>query len=575
MTATEIDREWWKEAVVYQIYPRSFNDASGNGVGDIPGIVEKLDYLDDLGVDVVWLSPVYESPNADNGYDIADYRAINEDMGTMDDFDDLLAGMHERDIKLLMDLVVNHTSDEHEWFQQSRRREEKYEDYYYWRDPADDGGPPNNWQSIFGGPAWTYDEAREQYYLHLFDTKQPDLKWKNPDVREEIYDMMTWWLEKGIDGFRMDVVNLISKREGLPDGEPHGLRGSEHFANGPRIHEYFQEMHEKVLSNYDCMTVAEMPFIEVDDAKEYLGEDGDGLDMTFHFHHADLTYGPGKWSMDWYDPHNLDEEPLNDWNLTDLKYIVSVWQEGLEGEGWNSIYLGNHDHPRALSRFGDDGEYHNESAKVLATYLLTMRGTSYVYQGDEIGMTSADWHSLDEVRDVEARNQIQRLMEEYDVRFEQLRPFVRARSRDNARTPVQWSAEKNAGFTAGEPWIKVTENYEEINVEASRADPDSVWHYYRDLIEMRHELDVLVYGDFELFLPDDEQVFTYLRSLGDEHVLVALNVSGEQPNGHLPDWVDYDPGIEVLACNYDEPAVDHDEERFRPMEPWEARVYRL
>lgn len=574
MTVHAVDRAWWKEAVVYQVYPRSFNDSNGDGVGDIPGIVEKLDYLDDLGVDVVWLSPVYESPGADNGYDIADYRAIDDEMGTMADFEALLAGMHDRDMGLLMDLVVNHTSDEHDWFQRSRRREDGYEDYYYWRDPVD-GGVPNNWESVFGGSAWTYDDERGQYYLHLFDPKQPDLNWRNPDVRADVHELMTWWLEKGVDGFRMDVVDLLSKREGLPDGHAHGDPvGVEQFTSGPRIHEYLREMYDAVLSNYDCMTVAEMPWVGVEEAKRYLGEDGDGLQMTFHFQHMGLTYGDDRWSMDRYDPTDLASEPLSDWHLPDFKAVVARWQRGLDGEGWNSIYLGNHDHPRAVSRFGDDGRYREKSAKLLATYLLTMRGTSYVYQGDEVGMTSADWER-DEIEDVSARNHVERLLAEYDLDYEAIRPLVRERSRDNARTPMQWSADGSAGFTTGDPWLKVNENYPEINVERARGDPDSVWHYYRDLVELRHSEDVLVYGDFELFLPGDEQVFTYLRELGEEYVLVALNFSGESPGGHLPAWVDYDPGIDVLACNYDDPAIDHREGRFRPMEPWEARVYRL
>jgi oligo-1,6-glucosidase len=568
----ESDREWWKEAVVYQIYPRSFNDSDGDGVGDIPGIVEKLDYLDDLGVDVVWLSPVYESPNADNGYDIADYRAIMDEMGTMSDFEELLAGIHDRDIRLVMDLVVNHTSDEHEWFRKSRRREGKYGDYYIWRDPVD-GGPPNNWESAFGGSAWTFDEERGQYYLHLFDTKQPDLDWTNPAVREDIYEMMTWWLEKGVDGFRMDVVNLISKREGLPDGDENsGMVGVEHFANGPRIHEYLREMYDEVLSEYDCMTVAEMPFIGVEDAREYLGEDGDGLNTVFHFEHMDLTYGDRKWSLEHYDERNLAEEPLSEWDLTDLKAIVDRWQRGLADEDWNSIYWGNHDHPRCVSRFGNDGQYRRESATLLATYLLTMRGTSFVYQGDEIGTTSADWHSIGEMRDVEAVNYTRVLMEEYDLDFEDVAPLVRARSRDNARTPMQWSDGHDAGFTDGDPWIKVTENYPEVNVERAREDPRSVWHYYRELVALRHSEDVLVYGDFEMLLPDDEQVFASLRTLGEDTVLVALNFSEARPDAVLPADVGYEHDeANLLAGNYD----DADGREPLALRPWEARVYRL
>ena len=387
-----IDRQWWKEVTAYQIYPRSFNDSNGDGVGDIPGITEKVGYLDSLGIDLLWLCPVYDSPNADNGYDIRDYQSIMDEFGTIDDWEALLAELHDHDIRLIMDLVVNHTSDEHEWFEQSRRRNSKYEDYYYWRDgPPDE--PPNNWGSFMGGSAWTYDERREQWYLHLFDEKQPDLNWRNPAVRDDIASMVTWWLGKGIDGFRIDAINYISKPDGLPDGDTElSPTGIDVFGHGPRIHEYLRELYDRTFANYDVVTIAEMAGTTVDMAGDYLGEDGDGLDMIFHFEHMDLDVGPGgRW----------DTEGWGEWSLAEFKEIMSRWQTELGEDDWNAIYLGNHDQPRIVSRFGDDEAYREESAKLLATFLLTTRGTPFLYQGDEIGMTNYPWESLEEIEDVD------------------------------------------------------------------------------------------------------------------------------------------------------------------------------
>lgn len=569
---TDLDKKWWKEAVVYQIYPRSFNDTNGDGIGDLPGIIEKLDYLKSLGVDVLWLSPIYESPNADNGYDISNYRRIMPEMGRMKDWEKLLEEVHNREIKLIMDLVVNHTSDEHEWFQRSRNREKRYEDYYIWRDPDEKGNPPNNWQSIFGGPAWKYDEKRGQYYLHLFDTKQPDLNWDNEQVRQEIYEMMRWWLEKGIDGFRMDVINLISKREGLPDGDPKNDRvGSEHFFNGPRVHEYIREMYEETISKYDVMTVAEMPGVTIEKAKKYLGESGDGLNMLFNFDLVDLTYGESKWSLDGFDTDNLQEENLSDYDLVKFKKRVKYWQNGLEREGWNSIYLANHDHPRLVSRFGNDENYREKSAKLFATYLLTMRGTVYLYQGDEIGMTSVEWNGLNELRDVDAINHVKHLMEKHDLSFEEIKSFIRERSRENSRTSMQWSDDKNAGFTEGDPWIKVNPNYKEINVEDARKNNHSIWHYYRDLIELRHEEEVLVYGDFKLLLEDDSRIFAFLRTLDEDRMLILLNFSKEETEVKLPKRLDQKEA-KLLIGNYKNAGTKIDMSNLRP---WEARVYEL
>jgi glycosidase len=588
MTVHDDDREWWKEAVVYQIYPRSFNDSDGDGVGDIPGIVEKLDYLSDLGVDVVWLCPVYESPNVDNGYDVSDYHAILDTFGTMADWETLLDGLHDRDIRLIMDLVVNHTSDEHEWFLQSRAGVEPYDDYYVWRegepvsesthgaglyDPADYGlpraareRPPNDWESFFGGPAWTYDEERGEWFLHLFDRKQPDLNWELEEVREEVFELMEWWFEKGIDGFRMDVINLISKPEGLPDGEDDDaiVRGADQFVNGPRVHEYIRAIHDEAVPD-DAMTVGEMVELSVEEAARFLGEDGDGMSMAFNFDHMRLDFGPegGRWSR-------------GEWSVRELKETITRWQTGLDGRGWNSLYLNNHDEPRMVSRFGDEA-YRRESATLLATLLYTLRGTPYLYQGEELGMTNYPFSSLEEVRDVDTLNNIADL--EREGRFasdDDLLELVRYRSRDNARTPMQWSPDTNAGFTDGEPWIPVNPNHDEVNVETARDDPDSVWHYYRELIELRHDEDVLVYGSYDL-LPSDDPLWVFTRTLADEtgsvdeKTLTVLNVGSEETRFDPPASVAGE-AEELLISNY---TVDSSVVAPETLRPWEARLHRL
>ncbi len=576
MCEYSFDREWWKEAVVYQIYPRSFNDSDGDGVGDIPGIIEKLDYLDTLGVDVVWLNPIYESPNVDNGYDIADYRSVMDEYGSMDDWENLLDGLHERDIRLIMDLVVNHTSDEHEWFQRSRRDPEgEYGDYYVWREgrPAadveydsDEGpegeAPPNNWESFFGGPAWAYDRGRKQWYLHLFDRKQPDLNWENPAVRDDVFEMMEWWLEKGIDGFRMDVVNLLSKPPGLPDGTDPGavVRGGDQFINGPRIHEFLGEMYDRVLSNYDVLTVGEMVDLDVEEAPRYLTPHGDGMSMAFSFDHLRLDFGEwGRWS-------------LGEWSVPDLKETFTRWQDGLAGDGWNSLFFNNHDQPRIVSRFGDDGEYRVESAKLLATLLHTLRGTPYVYQGEELGMTNYPFESLDEVRDVDTIKNVEEARRRGLLQDEsELLEVVRYRSRDNSRTPMQWSDAEIAGFTEGDPWIGVNPNHESINVEAARADEGSVWHYYRRLIELREDHDVMVYGDYDLLLPDHEELWAYTRTLGGDQWLVVLNFSDSETRFDPPAAVQ-GADADVVIANYDASAGGVHSFAARP---WEARVYSL
>ncbi|MDS0279730.1 alpha-glucosidase [Halomicroarcula sp. S1AR25-4] len=552
---TDRDRQWWKEAVVYQVYPRSFYDSDGDGVGDLPGVTAKVEYLDDLGVDVVWLCPVYESPNADNGYDISDYRAIMDEFGTMADWETLLDALHEREMRLLMDLVVNHTSDEHEWFQRSRRREDGYEDYYYWRDGSPDE-PPNNWGSFMGGSAWTYDEVREQWYLHLFDEKQPDLNWRNADVRDEIASLVEWWLEKGIDGFRIDASNYISKPEGLPDGASgRSPTGVEQFSHGPRVHEYLRELYERTFSNYDVMTVAEMNDTSVELAREYLGESGDGLDMIVHFEHMGVDAGPGgRW----------DPEGWGEWSLPAFKEIMSRWQRDL-GDGWNAPYLGNHDQPRIVSRFGDDGEYRTESAKLLATFLLTSRGTPFVYQGEEIGMTNAEFDGLADLDDPQTVGAIEDLLAAGTVdSYAEVREFVNYVSRDHARTPMQWDDTENAGFTDGDPWFAVNDDYTEVNVADAIADEDSIWHYYRRLIDRRHDADVLVYGDYDLLCPDDEQLYAYTRTRDDEAVLVVLNWSAD-PAAFEPEDIDVSASS-VLISNYDDASARGVRRDYRPYE---------
>ena len=563
------DGQWWQEATVYQIYPKSFFDSDGDGVGDLAGITEKVEYLDELGVDAVWLCPVYDSPQADNGYDIRDYRSIFDTYGDMDDWKCLRDALHDRGIRLIMDLVVNHTSDEHEWFRRSRRREDGYEDYYHWRDgrPAEeadyhtDDGPngevaPNNWDAMFGGPAWSYEEERGQWYLHLFDEKQPDLNWEHEAVREDVYEMMRWWLDRGIDGFRMDVINLISKTPGLPDGDPDGgLVGAEHFMNGPKVHDYISEMVEQTIPDDEILTVGETPGVSVEDAEQFVGEDG--LSMVFQFEHVNVGHDGDKWS-------------LEDYSLVELKEILARWQTGLAEDGWNSLYLSNHDQPRMVSRFADDGQYRRRSAKLLGTLTHTLQGTPFVYQGEELGMTNAPFESESELRDVESINFVEAAIEDGDAEsYEDVREAVERVGRDNARTPMQWSDEANAGFTDGDPWLKVNPNHDAVNVERARTDPDSVWHHYRALGELREERDLLVYGAFELLAPEDEQVFAYTRTLGDEHGLVVLNVSGEPATFAVPEEIDR-TALELAIAN-----LDASETPSEPLElaPYEARVY--
>ncbi|CAN7481931.1 glycoside hydrolase family 13 protein [Rossellomorea sp. LjRoot5] len=551
-------KQWWKESVVYQIYPRSFMDSNGDGVGDIKGIISKLDYLKKLGIDVIWLSPVYESPNDDNGYDISDYKKIMDEFGTMADWEEMLGEMHNRGMKLVMDLVVNHSSDEHGWFVESRKsKDNPYRDYYIWREEKD-GKEPNNWESVFSGSAWEYDEATEEYFLHLFSKKQPDLNWENPKLRREIYDLMTFWLDKGIDGFRMDVINFISKVPTLPDapnpeGKPYAS-GHEYFMNGPRIHEFLQEMNQEVLSHYEAMTVGEMPGVTPEEAVLYTGEDRNEVNMVFQFEHMDVDSGPGgKWDVVPFD-------------LVKLKSILTKWQTELHGKGWNSLYWNNHDQPRVVSRLGQDGEYRVKSAKILATLLHMMQGTPYIYQGEELGMTNVRFSSIDEYKDIETLNMYrEKIAQGMDP--EEIMKSIYVKGRDNARTPMQWDGTEHGGFTEGEPWIASNPNYKEINAEKALNDPESIFYYYQKLIAIRKKHDIIPYGLFELHYADHPSVYAYTRTHGNQKILVLCNVSGEEQV--IENVASFDINqAEILITNEDK----HEKDAFT-LNPWEATVY--
>ena len=554
-------KTWWKESVVYQIYPKSFKDSNGDGIGDLNGITQKLDYIKELGANVIWLCPVYKSPNDDNGYDISDYRDIMKDFGDMNDYDRLLAEAHKRGIKIIMDLVVNHTSDEHKWFIESKKsKDNPYRDYYIWRD-GKNGKEPNNWGSCFGGSAWQYDETTQMYYLHLFSKKQPDLNWDNPTVREEVFDMMTWWLDKGIDGFRMDVISFISKMPQMPDGETNGGQYGNfgpYCTHGPHVHEYLQEMNAKVLSKYDIMTVGETGGVTVEDAKRYAGEHTHELNMVFQFEHMDLDFNPAgyKWN---------DVPP----KLSQLKQVMSRWQTGLDGVAWNSLFWNNHDQPRIVSRFGNDSEEYREvSAKMLATCLHMMQGTPYVYQGEELGMTNAYFNDISDYRDIESINAYHDMTGDGTVDPDTMMRYLHYKSRDNARTPMQWDTTENAGFTTGTPWIAVNPNYKTINAEEQLQNPNSVFHYYQKLIQLRKEHDIIVYGHYTLLLPDDEEIYAYTREWEGRELLVICNFSQNTPTFAVPEAFTAD-NSQLLIANYDCEAPTST----LTLRPYEARVY--
>ncbi len=550
-------KAWWKEAVVYQVYPRSFQDSNGDGVGDLPGVTARLPYLQQLGVDVIWLSPFYRSPGRDNGYDISDYRAIQPEFGALEDFDRLVAQAHALGIKIVIDLVVNHTSQEHPWFRESRKsRDNPYRDYYIWRDGVN-GGPPNNWGSNFSGSAWKLDEATGQYYLHTFGDFQPDLNWENPAVRREVYDMMDWWCRRGVDGFRMDVISMISKTPEMPDGprNPGSSYGSfaPYVVNGPRVHEFLREMNREVLSRYDLLTVGECSGLTVEQACRYASEEGTELTMAFQFEHMDLDGGESfKWSL-----RRMD--------LRELKETLSRWQYGLEGRAWNSLYWCNHDQPRIVSRLGDDStpESRERSAKALALCLHMMQGTPYIYQGEELAMTNGDFRSLEDFRDVESLNAYRELTGSGRLEPEEMLSYLRYKSRDNARTPMQWDGSERAGFTQGTPWIGINPNCREINAAEQLARPDSVFHFYRRLIALRHAHEIIVYGSYQLLWPEDGQIFAYLRQWEGQRLLVVCNLSGQCAPAEIgPEFC----GREPLIATYDDTAVGPG----MTLRPWEA-----
>ncbi|SRR6056297_2738987 len=576
-------QKWWKEAVVYQIYPKSFKDGNGDGVGDLAGIIEKLDYLEYLGVDVIWLCPIYESPHVDNGYDISNYYRIHSQFGTDEDFDTLLEGLHRRGMKLIMDLVVNHTSDQHPWFQSARSsKNSPYREYYVWKPPrvskGTSLGPPNNWLSFFEGSAWEYEEESGEYYLHLFSPNQPDLNWENPDLRNEIYTMMRWWLDRGIDGFRMDVINLISKHPEFPDSTDRGgsrIVGGEYFINGPGVCTYLGEMREKVLDHYDVMTVGETPDVTPKEGLRYVGGNTPLLDMLFQFEHMDIDTGRGGyWSV-------------GNWRLSELKGILGNWQLQLQNQGWNSLYMNNHDQPRMVSRFGDDAAYRRRSAKMLGTMVHMLKGTPYIYQGEELGMTNADFGDITDYRDIATLNYYRRAREEEGLGHDEAMKVVRYRSRDNGRTPMQWDDCEHAGFTTGKPWIKVNGNYEAINAQAEIEDPDSVLNYYRRLIELRRTHPALVYGSYTDLLPEDESVYLFQRSGSEEVLYIFLNftadpvpvdLTGLAFNGH--DRSPANPTGNLLISNYEDSPATFPENKNSPegkrdflLRPYEAIVY--
>ena len=559
-----VERKWWKEAVVYQIYPRSFNDSNNDSIGDIQGIIEKLDYIKKLGIDVIWLCPIYDSPNADNGYDIRDYRAVMDEFGTLEDVEKLIDEIHKRDMRVIMDLVVNHTSDEHEWFVKSKKsKDNAYRDYYIWKEGKQNNKPPTNWGSFFGGSTWTFDQNTEEYYLHLFTEKQPDLNWENKEVRDKIYKMMRWWLDKGIDGFRMDVINMISKDQSFPDGkispnDDYG-DGTPYFINGPRLYEYIKEMGENVLFDYDIMTVGETFNFGVENAKKFAKSEGkDLLNMVFHF-----------------ELMSVDRKDDNKWvkkeiDLTEIKDIYKKWNQKLYEKGWNAIYLGNHDQPRIVSRFGDDQQYRQESAKMLATMMMTMPGTPYIFQGEEIGMTNVAFDDIGKYRDVETINYL-RIQTRKGRSKDKVMEEIHRVSRDNSRTPMQWNDNKNAGFTESTPWINVNPNYKEINVENALQNDDSIFYHYQELINLRKAEPTLIYGKYLPILEEHQQVFAYRRKFKEEEFLIVINFFGKEVKLSLPEKINLDE-YKLMIKNYKN--VNKKQNPLK-LKPYESLVFKL
>ena len=542
-----MERKWWHSSVVYQIYPRSFKDSNGDGIGDIKGIIEKLDYLKELGIDVIWLSPVYKSPNDDNGYDISDYYDIMDEFGTMEDMDNLLEEANKRGIKILMDLVVNHTSDEHKWFVEAKKsKDNEYRDYYIWRKPVN-GKEPNELISTFSGSAWELDEASVEYYLHLFSKKQPDLNWENEKVRKEVWEMMNFWIDKGIGGFRMDVIDLVGK---VPDEMIK--------ENGPKLHEYLQEMNRNSFGKHDLLTVGETWGATPEIAKLYSNPARNELSMVFQFEHISLDKIPGKNKWD-----------LKELDLRDLKRVFSKWQTELDGEGWNSLFWNNHDLPRIVSRWGNDKEYRVKSAKMLGTLLHGLKGTPYIYQGEEIGMTNIKFDTIEEYNDIEIRNMYKERIAR-GFTHEEIMESIYAKGRDNARTPVQWDNTENAGFTTGKPWLKVNENYRDVNVENALKDKDSIFYHYKKLIDIRRNNESIIYGDYELLDPEDKNIYAYRRRFNGDNILVVCNFYEKPVEFNFKGDCNRTP--EILISNYKDSSIEITNLKLRP---YEAIMYRI
>ena len=552
----DVSKQWWKEIVAYQVYPRSFYDSNGDGIGDLPGLIEKLDYLKELGIDLIWVCPIFDSPNDDNGYDIRDYKAILDEFGTMEDCDRLIEEVHKRDMKIIFDLVVNHTSDEHEWFIESRSsKDNPYRDYYIWHEGDEEGNRPNNWESIFSGSVWEYDEQTEEYYMHVFSKKQPDLNWENPAVRQDVYSLINWWLDKGIDGFRVDAISHIKKREGFPD-MPNPLNKDvvpsyDGHMNQPGIDKFLTELAAETFNNYDIMTVGEANGVSIKDAEQWVGEESGYFDMIFQFEAL------GLWG----------ERDGEVFDLRDYKQVLTKWQEGLDGIGWNALYIENHDLIRAVSAMGDDGTLRKTSAKALGMMYFFMQGTPFIYQGQEIGMTNVQFDELTDYDDIQSVNRARQMMEEGTPREEAMN-YIYASSRDNVRTPMQWNSQPEAGFTTGTPWLGVNPNYADINVAESLKDPNSIYHFYKEMIALRRDNEALIYGSYELVLPLHKQVYAYKRQGESETYLIVVNVFNDSAE------VDLTPFDlkELVLTNYE---VPNSLEKDIQLRPYEARLYRL
>ncbi|NOH81226.1 alpha,alpha-phosphotrehalase [Vibrio sp. RE86] len=558
MTAMVNDANWWKTASIYQIYPKSFCDSGSKGTGDIQGIISKLDYLKLLGVDAIWLTPVYQSPMIDNGYDISDYYAINPDFGTMADFDQLLSEAHQRGIRIIMDIVVNHTSTEHQWFQSALGdKNSPYRDYYIWKDPVE-GDIPNNWQSKFGGSAWELDEPTGQYFLHLFAKEQADLNWENPKVREEVKEVISFWAEKGVDGFRLDVINLISKQQDFPSDKVGD--GRRFYTDGPRVHEYLKEISEAVFQKYGSVTVGEMSSTTLEHCQQYSSLDNKELSMVFNFHHLKVDYPNGeKWTKAPFD-------------FLQLKQIFNHWQTGLNGKGWGALFWCNHDQPRVVSRLGNDKQYRVEAAKMLGVSVHMMQGTPYIYQGEEIGMTNPGYTSIEQYRDVESTNMYDIMVNQQGVSHEDMMAILAQKSRDNSRTPMQWNSDEFAGFSKGQPWLDVASNYPQINANQAVDDQDSVFYFYQKLIQLRKELEVITTGDYLDLYPDHKAIFGYQRKSDNQTLICLNNYYGEEAECVLPEVFDCEQAHYVLG-NY--PQLDEKVSQHQVLRPYETRIILL